>query len=293
MKSLARNRTQLLALLAIVLIASPAHARDKKELRWDRVLIEVPTVVYPDSFSDSICIAHGFGDNRGLITDTLHKWPFEHREKFVYDVWWGIILVGFGLVEATKDTGSGLVVLEGKGATVNIADAFLKARDYVRTTIDIQGFYPHFMEQHFFERRKREHGWTIYDHEQGKVVYHSPTRELVVDAAPFVHNWFSLFYYLRALDFAPGDTFSVHCFVHRKDHLIFCKVVERDRIRVPAGEFQCIGIEPRPVGEGRGMQKGDFLHIWLTDDDRRLPVKMKAKLKVGSVTARLIEYSRD
>jgi hypothetical protein len=45
-------------------------------------------------------------------------------------------------------------------------------------------------------------------------------------------------------------------------------------------------VEPR-VREGP-FGKSGAIHIWLTDDERKLPVLMKSKVKIGSFVARLV-----
>ena len=42
-------------------------------------------------------------------------------------------------------------------------------------------------------------------------------------------------------------------------------------------------------GEGLFKQEGDLV-IWLTDDEHKIPVKMKSKIKVGAVSTSLKEY---
>jgi hypothetical protein len=39
--------------------------------------------------------------------------------------------------------------------------------------------------------------------------------------------------------------------------------------------------------EGIFNRKGD-MYIWLTDDQRRIPVRMQTKVAVGSITATLV-----
>ncbi len=36
------------------------------------------------------------------------------------------------------------------------------------------------------------------------------------------------------------------------------------------------------------MKKGE-IHIWLTDDEKKIPVMMKSKVKIGSFVAKLAE----
>ena len=55
---------------------------------------------------------------------------------------------------------------------------------------------------------------------------------------------------------------------------------------MPAGKFNCLLIEPFLAGDGLFKASGR-LWISVTDDDRKMPVLMKSKILVGSVTAEL------
>jgi hypothetical protein len=60
-------------------------------------------------------------------------------------------------------------------------------------------------------------------------------------------------------------------------------------VKVDAGEFDCIIVEPILRGPGVFTQQGR-LTVWLTDDRRRLPVLMKSKVVIGHVAAILKSY---
>ena len=55
-------------------------------------------------------------------------------------------------------------------------------------------------------------------------------------------------------------------------HRIEVRVLRRERVQVPAGEFDTLIIEPRVHPEGVFEGKRG-VYIWLTDDERRIPVK--------------------
>jgi hypothetical protein len=50
------------------------------------------------------------------------------------------------------------------------------------------------------------------------------------------------------------------------------------------GKLDLIQVEPLAKFEGLFVRKGR-MWIWLTDDERRIPVLMKSKIPVGSITA--------
>jgi len=52
------------------------------------------------------------------------------------------------------------------------------------------------------------------------------------------------------------------------------------------GELGTVIVKPELKSEGLFQSKGDIL-IWLTDDEKRIPVKVETKVPVGNIVARL------
>ena len=66
------------------------------------------------------------------------------------------------------------------------------------------------------------------------------------------------------------------------------RVIGRQKIKVPAGRFDCVVVEPILKAGGIFKNKGRLV-IWLTDDDRRMPVLMRSKVLIGSISVVLQE----
>jgi hypothetical protein len=66
------------------------------------------------------------------------------------------------------------------------------------------------------------------------------------------------------------------------------RVLGRQKVKTPAGTFSCVAIEPVLKAGGIFKNKGRLV-IWLTDDERRMPVLMKSKVAVGSISVVLQE----
>lgn len=66
----------------------------------------------------------------------------------------------------------------------------------------------------------------------------------------------------------------------------------KETVKVKAGKFNCILVEPVISGEGIFVSKGKSLKVWLTDDEYRMPVKMSVEVMIGSVYAELVSYTR-
>jgi hypothetical protein len=66
------------------------------------------------------------------------------------------------------------------------------------------------------------------------------------------------------------------------------QILRRERVEAYWGPVNALVVRPLMRFEDVLRQKGEVL-IWVTDDERRLPVRMKTAIKVGSIEATLIE----
>ena len=58
---------------------------------------------------------------------------------------------------------------------------------------------------------------------------------------------------------------------------------------MPAGKFDCIIVEPLVKEGGLFKHEGNII-VWLTDDELKLPVKVRTKIIIGYVEAKLSTY---
>lgn len=125
-------------------------------------------------------------------------------------------------------------------------------------------FNPAAKTAHFFDRQSGEHQY------------------IPLTAETF--DIYSSFYYIRHQQLEPGRSVYINVLDSKELHRIEIRVLRKERIKVPAGEFNTIVIEPmvKPEGVFEGKRGA---YIWLTDDSRRIPVKAQTKVTVGSVTA--------
>ena len=283
----------LVAALCLACYADTTHTADtvrgpgNEWSRLDRQSDYPPC--YSGRFIDSLAGAKQFSPAFGLRS--LDSVPWARGEKFVYNVSWGPFSAGYVILETAVDSQGGQVVMSAKGITNGFFSAIYKVRDYIRTTMDPKGVYPFFFEQHLREGRYKADRWELFDQTGGRVFTHN-NDTLAIASPQFVQNYFSLIDYVRVLSFAPGDSFFCDCFVNTKSFRIVSRCVERKPVQVEAGTFNCLLVKPVLVGEGRVFSKKDEVRLWLTDDGFKMPVMVSAKIRLGSITARLIWYER-
>jgi hypothetical protein len=104
-----------------------------------------------------------------------------------------------------------------------------------------------------------------------------------------VQDVLSAFYYVRSLDLEPGGEYAVPAHSSRKTYDLKVLVHGRERVEVPAGEWDCLIVEPIIEGEGLFKHEGK-LTLYLTDDDLKIPVLIKTKVPVGTIDVELTDY---
>ncbi len=227
-------------------------------------------------------------------TDSLRSVPnnaFRTGETLLFDVDYGFFTVG----EAVMSIPNSDSVFNRKAYHVLFKvkskpffDAFFKVRDRYESYIDSAGIFSWRFEQHVREGSyKKDYGAFL---NQYKGIAVSEKAETPIE--PYTHDIISAFYFTRTLDFSDfekGDRIHMNNFFADKSFPLEVVYHGKERVEVEAGEFDCIVIEPLVTEGGLFKSEGNIL-IWLTDDDAHMPVKVKSKILIGSITAELTQY---
>jgi len=97
----------------------------------------------------------------------------------------------------------------------------------------------------------------------------------------------SAFYLARTFKLSPGDTAYFKAISGKKKYMLKVICHRRETIETAFGKKDCLVIEPIIQGDGLFKAKGK-LYIWLTNDEKRLPVLMKSEITIGAIQAELI-----
>ncbi len=211
------------------------------------------------------------------------------RSKQVYSLGWGMFNAGYAIIEDWRDDDQ--YYISAKAVTNSFISSLrngkYRVRDWVYTVGDIDGLYPHFFEQHIVEGDYRKDRWTMYDPTDSTLLKMEDD-ELETDTInPFVENYMSILYSLRNSEFIMGDTLVFPTYVHGESWDIKVIVHKTETVRVPAGEFDAVKLQPILVGDGEGFNENDEMFMWLTNDDRRILVKGRSKARIGHINIKL------
>jgi len=224
--------------------------------------------------------------------DTVQQSAFAVGERLVFDVGYGFITAGEAIMSVPAyDTIAGHQCYQVK-FQVNSTSTFswiYEVRDRYETHLDVDGIFPWHFEQHIREGHYRRD--FIADFDQTNHIV--KTSEGQYSIPPRVHDIMSAFYYARTIDYSQrsiGDRIHLQNFYKDSTYELDVKFLGRQTISVDAGTFNCLIVEPMAKEGGLFKSDGRIL-LWLSDDERKIPVKVSTKVVIGSIVAELREYS--
>ncbi len=215
----------------------------------------------------------------------------ELPEKFLYYVFWSGIRAGTATLEFI-DTGKNTTITS-HAESASLISLFYKVNDMSQSTVDEEG-YPVSYTLKVEEGRHRRNKETTF--EPGaikgtqKIFYKNiRTKESAeFDLAIKAYDPLSALYETRKRPLIVGQNEYLDIFDNKKLWKTEVQVLKREKILVPAGEFDTILVKPLLKSEGIFMKKGD-IYIWLSDDERRIPVMIMSKSKIGSFKVKLVK----
>jgi len=214
--------------------------------------------------------------------------PFGVGERLVFALQYGLIYAGDATLEVRN-----IAVLDSvksyhifSMARSNKAfDLIFKVRDHHESFMDYENLYSLRFEKHLREGNFRRDEIVNFDQKKHLAVY----KDKEVKIPPNTHDFLTAFYYMRTIPLIPGQAVFLANHSGKKNYPIYIKVLRKEKISVPAGDFECVVIEPVLKTSSIFKHEGK-LTIWLTDDIVKMPVLLRSKVLVGSFEAELKEY---
>jgi hypothetical protein len=214
--------------------------------------------------------------------------PFSEGERLKFVVQYGFIKAGHAYLEVPEVKefdGRGVYTLVARAESNGFFSRFYKVRNRIESFWDTTG---HFSRRYTENRREGGHrvrNEIVFDYANQQAVYQDGR---TFPIPPGVQDALSSFYYTRTRPLPMGGSVYFDYHASRKSQPLEVRVLGRQKVETPAGTFQCVAIEPILKAGGIFKNKGRLV-IWLTDDERRMPVMMKSKVAVGSISVLLVE----
>lgn len=159
----------------------------------------------------------------------------------------------------------------------------------VESLVDAESLAPYHTT---FQRRegKRKNDFDVtFHHQNGTVLDVKDGVAETGQIPPATHDLLSCLYFVRSLpSIEPESTIMLTLHHDKKNYRVEVRVEGLDRVKAPWGDVEAVRILVILPFQGIFLNEGN-IRVWLTNDARRIPVMMKAKVIIGSVIARLVE----
>ncbi len=219
---------------------------------------------------------------------TAARVPFELGESLTYDVRFGAIKVGTGRMRVlARDT------VRGRDAwhvrfSVSGGTFFYRVNDVYESWMDVTTLNSLRYQQDLNQgSRDRERRFEIYP---DRAVYRETTRngpERPSVSDPLDDG--SFLFFIRTVPLEVGRSYTFNRYFRPDRNPVIIRVLRREKVRVPAGEFDAIVIQPVIKTSGI-FSEGGQAEIWLSDDERRMMIQMKSRLSFGSLNLYLRSF---
>jgi hypothetical protein len=227
------------------------------------------------------------GDDSALGRE-IENVAFGAGERLLFDINYGFINAGTASMEVGK-----LIEYETRPCYQVISRAnsnkffssFYKVDDRIESVIDAVGLFSWRFEKHLREGGYKADRLSVFDQHNNRVIDGKDTTPV----EPYSQDALSVLYFIRTAKLIVGESVYAHNFVDGEKINLEVRVLKKETITVTAGTFDCLVVEPLTSSVGVFKNEGT-LKVWLTDDRLRLPVLMKSKILVGSISAELTDY---
>ena len=229
--------------------------------------------------------------------DTLYPWSYPVGERMEYSVTWEGIRLGIGslsveAIDSIQNQAVYRVALEMEGGP-----PFYRVEDRIVSWIQPVPYRSLQFAQNQKEgnyRRNRKivldaeaHTYTRFDLKDGEYVQNSS--EIDVPIPPDALDEVSYLYMVRLLPLEVGQRYEFDRYFKEDGNPATVEVLRREEVRVPAGRFKTIVLRPEVATDGMFGEGGEA-EVYLTDDEYRIPVRLKTSLVVGSGNMFLTGY---
>ena len=209
--------------------------------------------------------------------------PFGVGERFTYELKLGPFKAGRGSMEITGiDTVRGRdawrAVFRVRGSVLgykadNTMESWIDTatmaslrftQDFEQTGSDRQRHYEIFPDRSVYQEGDKPEQPSVPD---------------PLDDASFI-------YFIRTVPLEIGRTYTFERYFRPDRNPVRIKVLRREPVKVPAGTYQTIVVQP--IIKSKGIfSENSKAEIWFSEDANRIMVKLKADLPVGSLNLSL------
>lgn len=217
-----------------------------------------------------------------LIMMQKHTHAYTIPEKLEYELTWAGVKIGTSSI-STQYIDNDLVITS-KVDSAKWTAPFYKVDDLEFSKLKRvgNGFALHHYNMKLHEGKNQWHRAVTLDRKTKKIRFYNLLTfdKAAGDLVEPVWDPVSCLYYLRYQPLSFGKAVYVDLIGKSRPSRIKVKVLRKEIVTTPAGTFRTVVISPEMTIDSEGLfYARGALHIWLTDDEKRVPVMIEKRIE--------------
>lgn len=221
---------------------------------------------------------------------------FGKGERLDYRVHYGFVTGGEASMTVDKNlhdvNGRQCYKIEVHGYTTGLVDKLFNVKDTWGTYFDTAAAIPQKSYRYIREGRYRKNEEVIFDQLDGqaKLIEYEKKGKKIKKTEQFtvpvyVQDMVSGYYFLRTMDYSklkPGEVIDVDGFFDGELYKFRVRFIGRERLKTKIGEFNALVLSPI-MPENDIFDGEDAVRLYLSNDQYKIPLKIRADMFVGAV----------
>ena len=236
---------------------------------------------------------------------TLPSNAFGAGEKITYRVHYGFVTAGEAELLIDKKihmiNNRPSYRIDIKGRTTGLADKLYNVKDNWGTYMDTAAVVPHRFYRHIREGKYRKNEVVNFHQLNKKAVVHRYSKDgkelessETYEVPVYVQDLVSGYYYMRTLDYTnvkPGEILKVQAFFDDEVYDFKVRFIGREKVKTELGRLDALVMAP--ILPENSLFKGDnAVKLWLSDDQHKIPLKIKADMLVGAIEVDIRNFDK-
>lgn len=214
------------------------------------------------------------------------------RYKMSYS---GFLRAGTAVLELNEKELNGKKVFYSKGTgwTSGMIKWFFEVNDLYESYFDKDIVKPYLFKRKIDEGGYKKNRIITFNYDSKRAYVQDFTEQKDTSVAfTNVQDMMSSFYFLRNIDakkLGKGDEVKLDIFMDSQIYPFKLRFLGKEVLKTNFGKVHTLIFRPI-VQSGRVFKEQESVTIWITDDANKIPIKMEASLRVGSLIAELEGY---
>ena len=219
-------------------------------------------------------------------SDDGPAWPFKVGEQLNYQVFLGddapMASANFQIRARSRYFDHDGLLLAVKAQTTGVAQRLFIASDQINSYVDPKALLPFRTEMNLVEGKRRLNQTLTVNQDYGTATTPNGLR---IEIPVGTHDYLSFFYAVRTFNLTPPKRNAVSILVNNKPKTLFISSLKRETIQLGSQKIPAIALS---LTTDDSQSDKYLLRMWVSDDKRRLPLRITGSTEIGPFRADLV-----